>query len=45
MDVCWECSAYGDDYFINDEGELECACKTCPYFLNEVGYDDDDWDD
>jgi len=31
-DICYECTGYGDDYFENAEGELECACWTCPYF-------------
>lgn len=39
LDRCYECEAYGDDYFVNDEGELECACKTCPY--NTI-FDDED---
>ena len=34
-DYCYECTGYGDDYFINDEGELECYCFQCPYFYNE----------
>ena len=42
-DWCYECTGYGDDYFINDEGELESACETCPH--NTIKYDDDDWDD
>ena len=37
---CYECGGYGDDYFINDEGELESACPTCPHNPNR--YDDDD---
>lgn len=37
-DTCYECSGYGDDYFINDDGELECYCPYCPF----GGYDDDD---
>ena len=37
-DYCWECSANGDDYFVNDEGELECYCPYC----SQSGYDDDD---
>lgn len=36
-DVCYECTGYGDDYFINDDGELESACSTCPF--NEVKHD------
>lgn len=43
-DVCFECSGYGDDYFINDEGELECACNTC-WVMRDRYADDDDWDD
>lgn len=38
-DYCYECTGYGDDYFINDEGELECRCPTCP--LNPM-WDEDD---
>ena len=30
-DVCYECTCYGDDYFINDDGELESRCSTCPF--------------
>ena len=37
-DMCYECSGYGDDYFINEDGELECACATCPF--NTAQYDD-----
>lgn len=43
FDYCYECSGYGDDYFINDEGELECACPTCPH--SRDWWDDDEWDD
>lgn len=28
-DVCFECQGYGDDYYINDNGDLVCACDTC----------------
>lgn len=38
-DVCYECGGYGDDYFINDDGELESCCPQCPFY-----YGDDDWD-
>ena len=30
-DHCYECTGYGDDYFINDDGELECKCPSCPF--------------
>lgn len=43
-DVCYECSANGDDYFTNDDGDMECSCHTCIY--NESSrYYDDDYDD
>ena len=41
-DVCYECEGYGDDYFINDEGELECYCPQCYVMRNRY---DDEWDD
>ena len=34
-DRCYECKGYGDDYIINDEGELECWCTQCPFFEEE----------
>ena len=37
-DVCYECTGYGDDYFINEDGELESACDTCPF--NTAQYDE-----
>ena len=39
-DYCYECSGLGDDYFINDDGELECWCDQCP--KNPHREDDDD---
>lgn len=41
-DVCYECTGYGDDYFVNDEGELEPFCPLCPY--NDAGRDEDEAD-
>ena len=38
-DVCYECTGYGDDYYIDSSGELVCACDDCPYNGR------DDWDD
>ena len=40
-DYCGECAIYGDDYFINDKGEVESFCPQCPF--NDS--DDDEWDD
>lgn len=37
-DYCYECGAYGDDYFINDDGEIECYCPYC-------GMNDEEGDD
>jgi hypothetical protein len=39
-DYCYECTGYGDDYFINDEGDLECRCPNCPF--NPALADEDD---
>ena len=39
-DCCYECSGYGDDYYVDDDGELVCRCPECsmnPY--------NDDWDE
>jgi hypothetical protein len=41
LDVCYECGGYGDDYFINDDGELECYCPYC--YVTKMRMDD--WDD
>lgn len=27
---CWECSALGDDYYMDEDGEWIPACDTCP---------------
>ena len=29
-EFCYECGAYGDDYYVDDNGELVCACDDCP---------------
>lgn len=39
-DYCYECTGYGDDYFVNEEGELECRCPTCPF--NDDNDNEDD---
>ena len=28
-EVCYECSSYGDDYYIDKNGNLVCACADC----------------
>lgn len=35
---CYECTGYGDDYYIDDDGILICSCDDCP-FRHEY-YDD-----
>lgn len=36
-DYCYECTGYGDDYYIDEEGELICRCPEC--LLNPISYD------
>ena len=43
-DICYECSGYGDDYYYNEDGELECKCATC-YVMQSRDSDFDIWDD
>lgn len=38
-DYCYECSGYGDDYYIDENGELVDACSDCPFNPNK--WDDD----
>ncbi len=38
-DVCYECGAYGDDYYIGENDELVCACDDCPFNGRDL------WDD
>lgn len=38
-DWCYECGGYGDDYYIDDDGELVSSCDTCPY--NPYNEEDD----
>lgn len=28
-DYCYECSGYGDDYYMYEDGELVCRCPEC----------------
>ena len=30
-DKCYECKAYGDDYYLDGEGNWVSACTDCPY--------------
>ena len=31
-DPCDDCTADGDDYFTDENGEKQSACLTCPFF-------------
>ena len=30
-DRCYECKGNGDDYYIDDDGELVSTCINCPF--------------
>lgn len=30
-EICNECMGYGDDYYIDDDGELINSCSDCPF--------------
>lgn len=38
VDICYECKGYGDDYHVDENGDLICNCIECPFFE----YDPDD---
>lgn len=42
-DHCYECEAYGDDYYTDEEGNMIPACDDCPY--NEFNWNDGYWKD
>ena len=39
-DRCYECTGYGDDYYLNENGEWVSACRECPF--REVSKDESD---
>ena len=39
-DWCYECGGYGDDWFLNDDGELESACPYCHIYRERMGIDE-----
>ena len=39
FDYCYECSGLGDDYYVDEDGDLVCFCPECP--LNPGRRDDD----
>jgi len=38
-EMCDECKANGDDYYLDENGEMICACADCAYGMNA---EDDD---
>lgn len=40
-DICYECEGYGDDYYINEDGELVCACDEFWVRKRDDDYDND----
>lgn len=42
LDYCEECGIYGDDYYIDDDGELTCRCPECNMNPNRLDGDFDD---
>lgn len=38
-DYCYECTGYGDDYYIDEFGEFVCRCPECP--MNPYRDDED----
>ena len=39
-DYCYECTGYGDDYYIDDDGELVKFCDKCPF--NDLNDEEDE---
>ena len=37
-DYWYECSGYGDDYYMDEDGELVCRCPEC--LMNPNSWDD-----
>jgi hypothetical protein len=33
--ICDECSALGDDYYIDENDELRCACVDCTFNVKD----------
>ena len=37
-DVCYECGGNGDDFYVDETGQLVCRCPECPF--NESDFDE-----
>lgn len=33
-DICYECTAYGDESYFDENGEMVSKCPECPHFKN-----------
>lgn len=42
-DPCYECRDCGNDYYLDDEGELVCACDDRPFDIMSTRDDDYDY--
>lgn len=31
-DPCDDCTADGDDYYTDENGEMQCSCYDCPFY-------------
>ena len=40
-DYCYECTGYGNDYHLDDNGELVSSCPGCPFNKWEGDYADE----
>lgn len=38
-DTCEECRIYGDDYYYDEDGDLQSSCYRCAF---RYGYEEDD---
>lgn len=38
-DYCYECGGYGDDYYVDENGEFVCRCPECSMNLNRFDED------
>lgn len=34
-DPCYECTSYGDDWYEDENGELQSRCDHCPFSPSE----------
>ena len=39
--ICYECSALGYDYYVNEKGEFVCVCDECTVRRNMMILEDE----